>query len=291
MPERRAVRSWQDAEHNAAAWMRYWGYLDARAKPGGADGGIDVWSARALGQVKYQAAAVGRPDLQRLFGARGRMRDRRLFFFTGSSYAAPAVGYALENDIALFVYGLDGSMEAHNAPARRVVEAARTAEATPGPEPVRSPPTTVPAPSARPHAVMATPPKKRHPGTSRLLLGLFLAAVAVFLPGSASFSPQPDRPLATAALLVIPCCLLVWGAVTRSSRRFWPTGLSLFLLDLPVAWAVNAQLWQGDASDLLLPTVPAVLCVATAALLLRWDARQRSGDRETGPHPKSGSRP
>ncbi|WP_370672056.1 restriction endonuclease [Streptomyces sp. BpilaLS-43] len=175
--------------------MRYWGYRDARAEPGGADGGIDVWSARALGQVKYQAAAVGRPDLQRLFGARGRMLDRHLFFFTGSSYAAPAVAYALENDIALFVYGLDGSMEARNAPARRAVEAARRAGATSEPEPVRSPPPTTPAPAARPHAMAADPPKKRHPGTSRLLLGLFLAAVAVFLPGSESFSPQPDRLL------------------------------------------------------------------------------------------------
>ncbi|MGI5038751.1 restriction endonuclease, partial [Streptomyces sp. JAC128] len=128
LPERRPVRSWQDAEHNAAAWMRYWGYADARAKPGGPDGGIDVRSARALGQVKYVAAAVGRPELQLLFGARGRLLDRQLLFFTGSSYAAPALQYALENDIALFVYGLDGSMEARNAPARRIMDRARAAE-------------------------------------------------------------------------------------------------------------------------------------------------------------------
>ncbi|MGJ5695206.1 restriction endonuclease [Streptomyces pratensis] len=128
LPERRPVRSWQDAEHNAAAWMRYWGYADAQAKPGGPDGGIDVRSARALGQVKYVAAAVGRPELQLLFGARGRLLDRQLLFFTGSSYAAPALQYALENDIALFVYGLDGSMEARNAPARRIMDRARAAE-------------------------------------------------------------------------------------------------------------------------------------------------------------------
>ncbi|USQ85567.1 restriction endonuclease [Streptomyces phaeoluteigriseus] len=122
-PARRQIQSWQEAEHNAAAWMRHWGYEDARAQPGGSDGGVDVRSRRALGQVKYQAVAVGRPELQRLFGARGRALDKELLFFTGSSYAATAIEYAAENGIALFVYGLDGSMTAVNAPARRIATA------------------------------------------------------------------------------------------------------------------------------------------------------------------------
>lgn len=100
--------------------MRHWGFEDARAQPGGADGGVDVVSRRALGQVKFQASAVGRPELQRLFGARGKALDKQLLFFTGSSYAATAVEYARENDIALFVYGLDGAMRPVNGIARRI---------------------------------------------------------------------------------------------------------------------------------------------------------------------------
>ncbi len=100
--------------------MRHWGYDDARAQPGGADGGVDVVSGRALGQVKYQASAVGRPELQRLFGARGLDMGKQLLFFTGSSYAATAVDYANKNSIALFVYALDGTMKAINPIARQI---------------------------------------------------------------------------------------------------------------------------------------------------------------------------
>ncbi|MFE4690614.1 restriction endonuclease [Streptomyces sp. NPDC056749] len=284
MPERRPVRSWQDAEHNAAAWMRYWGYTDARADPGGPDGGIDVRSARALGQVKYVAAAVGRPELQLLFGARGRLLDRQLLFFTGSSYAAPALQYALENDIALFVYGLDGSMEARNAPARRITDRARAAETAraAGPAPGEPAPASPGqgaqgpvAPSRGPHPNPPPPAarKERRPGTERMLLGLFLAFVALILPAGDSYTPQPGRLMATVLLLVIPCWLLMWGAVTKSRRRFWPVGLSLFLLHLSLAWATNAQLWQGDTSDLLLPGAPIALCLLTSTLLIRWHAR------------------
>ncbi|MGW6855607.1 restriction endonuclease [Streptomyces xanthophaeus] len=354
-PERRPVRTWQDAEHNAAAWMRHWGYLDAIAQPGGADGGVDVRSARALGQVKYQGAAVGRPELQRLFGARGQRLERQLLFFTGSSYTTTAIDYALQNGIALFVYGLDGSMTALNAPARRITDAARVsagsraavadrgrgahqvspgrrvealrrfvaaarlaasdrhdtvdadaqavpaemnesglqaAHPAPRPPSVAPSPTPVPPPNDRPdgvpHAPVATDAspgparspgavqrKERRPGTGHLLLALFLAVVALITPGSESFTPQPNRTVTTAVLLVIPCVLLLWGVTTKSRRRFWPTGLALFLLDLPLAWVTNAQLWQGDASDLLLPTAPAVLCLLTAGLLIRWNARDQ----------------
>jgi hypothetical protein len=317
--------------------MRHWGYLDARADPGGADGGIDVRSARALGQVKYQAAAVGRPALQLLFGARGQNLDKQLLFFTGSSYTTTALDYGRANDIALFVYHLDGSMEAINPQARRITETSRVAEeasaaaavripetdrgtdvhrveaarrealghlaaavrvaATPDPAPVPSaaaspaqppapasptaapgpaaPPQSVPAaPRPRPETPAAVPPRELRPGTGRLFLGLFLAVIALTMPGSESFTPRPDRTVVTAVLLVIPCILLVWGVTTKSRRRFWPTGLSLFLLDLPLAWVTNTQLWQGDVSDLFLPTTPAVLCTLTAVLLIRWNAKR-----------------
>jgi hypothetical protein len=124
------IRSWQDAEINAATWMRYWGYSDATVTNGGADGGIDVRSKRALAQVKYLAAAVGRPDLQRLGGVGASEPGKQLFFFSGSDYTATALEYADATGMALFSYGLDGSMAPVNAAARHVMRV------SPPPQPV-----------------------------------------------------------------------------------------------------------------------------------------------------------
>ncbi|MFJ5724823.1 restriction endonuclease [Streptomyces sp. NPDC093149] len=114
------ISSWQQAEHNAARWMRHWGYSDATAHPGGPDSGIDVHAAGALGQVKYQATQVGRPELQRFVGARPQGSTAQLIFFTGSDYARTAVAYAQERDIALFTYRLDGTMTPLNDTARSI---------------------------------------------------------------------------------------------------------------------------------------------------------------------------
>jgi len=270
-PARRAVRTWQDAERNAAAWMRHWGYPDADARPGGPDGGVDVRSARALAQVKFQAHAVGRPELQRLFGARGRNMDRQLLFFTGSDYTATAVAYAAEQDIALFVYGLDGSMTPVNAPARRIRDAVRP---TP-PEPAAEPEAATrpePVPAAGPGA---EPAKERRPGSARFALGFLLAVVALALPASDSFVARPSRTAATAAMLVVPAVLLVWGIVEKTRRRFGHTALGLFLLQLPVGWLCNARLWQNG----FLPAGAVTLASTVAAvLLLRHGARIRARD-------------
>ncbi|WP_307177956.1 restriction endonuclease [Streptomyces africanus] len=119
-PQPMQISSWQQAERNAARWMRHWGYADATARPGGPDSGIDVRATGALGQVKYQAAQVGRPELQRFVGARPRGSTAQLIFFTGSGYTATAVAYAQEWNIALFTYRLDGTMTPVNEAARRI---------------------------------------------------------------------------------------------------------------------------------------------------------------------------
>ncbi|WP_306933806.1 restriction endonuclease [Streptomyces luteogriseus] len=119
-PQPMQISSWQQAELNAARWMRHWGYTDATAHPGGPDSGIDVRATGALGQVKYQAAQVGRPELQRFVGARPYGSTAQLIFFTGSNYAATAVAYAQEWNIALFTYRLDGAMTPVNDAARRI---------------------------------------------------------------------------------------------------------------------------------------------------------------------------
>ncbi|WP_411082254.1 restriction endonuclease [Streptomyces sp. cmx-18-6] len=129
-PRPTRISSWQQAEHNAARWMNHWGYAGATARPGGPDSGIDVHAAGALGQVKYQAAQVGRPDLQRFVGARPHGSTAQLIFFTGSGYTATAVVYAEERTIALFTYRLDGTMTPVNDTARRIHRSAAASAST-----------------------------------------------------------------------------------------------------------------------------------------------------------------
>ncbi|MET7643298.1 restriction endonuclease [Streptomyces sp. NPDC005426] len=138
-PQPMQISSWQQAELNAARWMRHWGYADATARPGGPDSGIDVRAAGALGQVKYQAASVGRPELQRFVGARSRGSSAQLIFFTGSDYAATAVSYAQEWGIALFTYRLDGAMTPVNDAARRIHRSPAPAVAPPASPAARNP--------------------------------------------------------------------------------------------------------------------------------------------------------
>ena len=95
-----------DAEQLAADWLVYLGYEDARLTGSGPDGGVDVRSARAVAQVKFKAAQIGAPDLQRRFGARGASWEQDLFFFSGTTFSAKALAYAEEHEISLFTYDL-----------------------------------------------------------------------------------------------------------------------------------------------------------------------------------------
>lgn len=115
-PPLRQITTWQEAELNARDWMRMRGFPDAQLTAPGADAGIDVWCRSAIAQVKYEARDVGRPQLQRLVGARGR-RECQLLFFTGSSYSQQALVYADEMGIALFQYAVDGRMRPVNKAA------------------------------------------------------------------------------------------------------------------------------------------------------------------------------
>src|SRR5699024_7579764 len=109
-PPARQIDSWESAEYNAARWMQYWGFNDARVTQGGADGGVHLVSTSALAQVKFEAHQVGTPTLQRLVGARRNHFHKKLIFFSGAGYARPAVEYANEMSIALFKYDLLGTM-------------------------------------------------------------------------------------------------------------------------------------------------------------------------------------
>ncbi|MCA4995111.1 restriction endonuclease [Tsukamurella tyrosinosolvens] len=116
----RYITTPHEAELNAAEVMRSWGYEDAVATTGGADGGIDVRSSRALAQVKWKGGVTGRPDVQNLYGARGN-GTQRLFFFSASGYSDQAVAYADDVGIGLFTYDPSGAV----LPASEVAESVK----------------------------------------------------------------------------------------------------------------------------------------------------------------------
>ena len=121
-PDVMQISDWRTAELNAAKWMQYWGWPDAKVTDAGPDAGIDVRAHSAIAQVKYEARQVGRPVLHQLVGARPRGRDDvALLFFTGAGYSRTALDYANERDIALFHYNLDGTMQAVNGAAESVL--------------------------------------------------------------------------------------------------------------------------------------------------------------------------
>ncbi|WP_181062474.1 restriction endonuclease [Nocardia cyriacigeorgica] len=110
-----------EAEENAAVQMRSLGYEDARVTERGADGGIDVRATGAVAQVKWRAGQVGRPELQRLFGARGKRYDLRLFFFAAAPFTAHAIEYADDVEMALFTYDPTGRVTPVNATATKIL--------------------------------------------------------------------------------------------------------------------------------------------------------------------------
>lgn len=122
----RYITSAENAEHFAAAQMRDMGFDDAKVTGSGPDGGLDVVARRAVAQVKWMHAKVGRPDLQRLYGARGSDHSKDMLFFAEllaeSPYTPQAVAYANEHGIGLFAYTSDRNLFPQNRHAKNFAE-------------------------------------------------------------------------------------------------------------------------------------------------------------------------
>lgn len=112
------IRTFRDAELNAAKHMRSIGISDAEVTGNGADGGIDVRSAVAIAQVKFLSIPVGRPDLQRLVGARAGNERREMLFYSKSGYTRTALEYANAHRIALYTFDTSGTVTAVNTTAK-----------------------------------------------------------------------------------------------------------------------------------------------------------------------------
>lgn len=116
------IASAREAEINAAARMREFGFGDALATPIGADGGVDVRSSRAIAEVKWKSAQAGRPEVQKLFGARGTKQHLQMFFFAAGGFSKGAVQYANESDVKLFTYDPNGVVTPANSVATTFVQ-------------------------------------------------------------------------------------------------------------------------------------------------------------------------
>ncbi|WP_338480822.1 restriction endonuclease [Rhodococcus sp. DN22] len=118
----RCITTPNKAELNPAEAVRSWGFADAVATTGRADGGIDGRSSHALTQVKWKVGAAVRAEMQQLYGARETDAKKASFFFVASSCSKAAVAYADEVGIGLFTYDPVGLMAAVNAHAALVLK-------------------------------------------------------------------------------------------------------------------------------------------------------------------------
>lgn len=191
---RRVVNDAEDAEMLAAWYMRRLGFSDARVTPRGADGGIDVRASRALAQVKFKANVTSRPDLQRLFGARGHDTHLDLYFFSQSGYSSQALTYADDVGMLLFEFDVTGEVQPVNGAARQAVrralereraaqnEVRSPAEARPLPPiPVMPPPAAAAGPTGGHAPQPAWPPPNATWWGSFEIAGLAVAGTLAFL--------------------------------------------------------------------------------------------------------------
>lgn len=95
--------TWQQAEHVACDWMKLHGYKDARVTAGGADGGIDIRSSKAIAQVKHHKKPVGISEMQRIHGIAVSLRKKALFF-SASGYTPKAAEWACRHKIECYTY-------------------------------------------------------------------------------------------------------------------------------------------------------------------------------------------
>jgi chromosome segregation ATPase len=112
---KRVVTEWRHAEELARDFMVFLGFRDASLTGLGADGGIDVMSSKAVGQVKMHNKGVPRYDIQRLVGEASVTRKIPIFF--AMSYSRDAISWSEEHGIALFKFERSGDVSAMTSKA------------------------------------------------------------------------------------------------------------------------------------------------------------------------------
>jgi hypothetical protein len=120
IPPTRYIADANDAELAAADFMQWLGFLDAQATPVGPDGGVDIWSSDAIGQVKDYGKPIGRPEIQQHLGVAIGEGDKLPIFFARSGYTNQALEWADERDMPLYAFDLAGSYQPSNLAAQRL---------------------------------------------------------------------------------------------------------------------------------------------------------------------------
>jgi hypothetical protein len=109
------------AEVQMARWLSEHGFPDAKPTAEGSDAGVDIVATGLVSQVKlWKAKKVGRPALQQLVGARGTLKAA-FFCLSGVGYSIPAMAYADENGVALFLFDHLGTVSPLNRAARELL--------------------------------------------------------------------------------------------------------------------------------------------------------------------------
>lgn len=96
--------TWQQAEINAQQWMMTHGYPGARLTPPGPDGGVDIFSDRAIAQVKNCQNPVGPGPVHELadLTVYSKYRGRQAVFFSTAGYTTEALSCGRERDVRLY---------------------------------------------------------------------------------------------------------------------------------------------------------------------------------------------
>jgi hypothetical protein len=116
LPAPRLIKTASHAEAYAAEFMRALGFADASVTPPGPDGGVDVRATGAIGQVKMEGVATGRPVVQALYGI-ASIEHAQGLIFSLAGYTREALQWAELASVACFEFGFDGSIEARSRAA------------------------------------------------------------------------------------------------------------------------------------------------------------------------------
>lgn len=103
-PTPRAQRSWRDAEHGAASWLRSRGEVGIRVGAGTRDGGVDVESNRYVVQVKDWKGNVGGPAVRQIAGV-AAARGKTGVVVARNGFTADAIAFARQAGVELYVAG------------------------------------------------------------------------------------------------------------------------------------------------------------------------------------------
>jgi hypothetical protein len=118
-PQPRLVRDTDEAKQLAAEWVRWMGWKDAEATQVGSGQGVDVSGTKVAAQVKFGAVKIGRPVLQRLYGAGHAIGAEHWLFFSSAGFTGSANDWADVVGMGLFRFALDGTIEPVNTAATR----------------------------------------------------------------------------------------------------------------------------------------------------------------------------